>query len=134
ILRSCIMLFLLIFSCQENDDYVPIDDEPIQESPVNFDINIVPYPTLSEYNFFDGTISDLNPVYGVLPYDLINSLFSDYSKKKRFIWMPNGVSANYVSDHTSLDFPTGTVLIKNFYYNNILPDNNTKIIETRLMI
>lgn len=129
------MLVLLTFSCQEDNGYVPLDDDDqIQESPVNFDINLVPYPTLSEYNFFDGTISDLNPVYGVLPYDLITPLFSDYAKKKRFIWMPNGVSANYVDDHSSLDFPTGTILIKNFYYDNVLPSNSTKIIETRLMI
>src|SRR5690606_31832263 len=131
----CGMLVLLTFSCQEDESYVPLDDDdPIQESPVNFDINLVPYPTLSEYNFYDGTLSDLNPVYGVLPYDLITPLFSDYAKKKRFIWMPEGVSASYVSDYTSLDFPVGTVLIKNFYYNNVLPDNSTQIIETRLMI
>src|SRR5690606_30899617 len=45
-----------------------------------------------------------------------------------------GVSASYVSDYTSLDFPVGTVLIKNFYYDNVQPSNQKKIIETRLMI
>ncbi len=135
ILHTCVLLTVLVFSCQNDNGYVPIeDDDPIQESPVNFDINLVPYPTLSEYNFFDGTLSDLEPVYGVLPYDLLSSLFSDYAKKKRFIWMPDAVSANYVSDYSSLDFPTGTVLIKNFYYDNVLPGNTTQIIETRLMI
>ena len=29
----------------------------------------------------------LTPVYGVLPYELINPLFTDYSKKTRFVWM-----------------------------------------------
>jgi uncharacterized repeat protein (TIGR03806 family) len=135
ILRTYVVFISLAFSCQDDDSYVPLeDDDPVPESPVNFDINLVPYQTLSEYNFYDGTISDLNPVYGVLPYDLISPLFSDYAKKKRFIWMPDGVSAGYVSDYSGLDFPTGTVLIKNFYYNNVQPNNQKKIIETRLMI
>ena len=135
ILRTYVVFISLAFSCQDDDSYVPLeDDDPVPESPVNFDINLVPYQTLSEYNFYDGTISDLNPVYGVLPYDLISPLFSDYAKKKRFIWMPDGVSAGYVSDYSGLDFHTGTVLIKNFYYNNVQPNNQKKIIETRLMI
>src|SRR5690554_3498781 len=58
-------------------------------SPVNFEISEVPYDKLSDYNFYEGNLSDLSPVYGVLPYEPINSLFADYSRKKRFVWMPN---------------------------------------------
>lgn len=103
-------------------------------SPVNYNIDAFPYSTLSEYNFFEGTLKDLKPVYGVLPYSLNSSLFSDYAKKKRFVWMPDGSQANYVSDYTALDFPVGAILIKNFYYENVVPEGNTKLIETRLMI
>lgn len=106
----------------------------LEASPVNFDINNLPYPTLSEYNFFEGNIVELNPVYGVLPYELISPLFTDYAKKKRFVWMPTGEQSNYVSDSEIFDFPTGTILIKNFYYDNVLPENQTKMLETRLMI
>jgi len=131
-----IFLFsLAIFSCSNDDKIVPTDDDPIiQVSPVNFDINLVPYNTLVEYNFFEGTMSDLQPVYGVLPYDLITSLFSDYASKKRFIWMPDNVSANYINDYSIIDFPIGTMLIKNFYYETVLPSGNTRIMETRLII
>lgn len=123
---------LLLFSCSSDSEvYV---EEPILESPVNFDINSVPYQTLSEYNFFEGDMKNLSPVYGVLPYELITSLFTDYALKKRFIWMPADQKANYVSDGDIFNFPVGTVIIKNFYYNNMLPDNTTKILETRLMI
>ncbi len=103
-------------------------------SPVRFDINAVPYEKLSDYNFYEGNLADLSPVYGVLPYEPINTLFTDYAHKKRFVWMPYNVSATYVSDGDNLDFPIGTVLIKTFYYNNVLPTNTTKIIETRLLI
>jgi len=103
-------------------------------SPVNFDITQVPYPKLTDYNFFAGNIADQNPVYGVLPYEPISQLFSDYAHKKRFVWMPNGVKAEYVGDADPLNFPVGSVLIKGFFYNNVLPDNLTQIIETRLLI
>ena len=133
-----LIVCLTIFSCTSDDYYTPIPEpqeiEPEEISPVIFDIAEVPYQTLSDYNFFDGDLKDLSPVYGVLPYDLNSSLFSDYAKKKRFVWMPDDVSAAYVNDYSPLNFPIGTVLIKNFYYNNVQPANDTRIIETRLMI
>lgn len=131
---SIVLVFLLVLmsSCTKDDGYIGIDPEPI--SPVVFNIDSLPYDNLSEYNFFEGNIANLNPVYGVLPYDLNSALFSDYANKKRFVWMPKDSTAKYVNDYTSLDFPVGTILIKNFYYDNVLPDMSTKIIETRLMI
>jgi uncharacterized repeat protein (TIGR03806 family) len=133
------ILFVCIgfYSCASDDDYVQYpaqNPQPEPTSPVNFNIDEVPYQTLSEYNFFDGELNNLNPVYGVVPFELSSPLFSDYALKKRFVWMPNNVSATYVSDSDILDFPIGTVLIKNFYYDNVLPNYSTKIIETRLMI
>jgi uncharacterized repeat protein (TIGR03806 family) len=94
----------------------------------------VPYPKLSDYRFFEGDMKNQNPAEGVLPYEPITSLFTDYALKKRFVWMPSGVKANYVADNKILDLPVGSVIIKNFYYDNMLPDGNTKILETRLMI
>ena len=70
----------------------------------------------------------------VIPYEPISTLFTDYAKKKRFVWMPNNVQATYVADNEHIDFPVGTFLIKTFYYNSVQPDNNTRIIETRLML
>ncbi len=105
----------------------------ISPSPVVFNLNEVPYTNLSEYNFFEGDLKNLNPVNGVLPYDLNSPLFSDYAHKKRFVWMPIGMKSSYVNDYSPLNFPVGAVLIKNFYYENVLPDNTVKILETRLM-
>src|SRR5690606_40673996 len=79
-------------------------------------------------------ILEQSPVYGVLPYEPINALFSDYAHKKRFVWMPYNVKATYVADGDVLDFPTGSVLIKTFFYENVLPNNTTQNIETRLLI
>lgn len=108
--------------------------EPGQVSPVVMDLNAVPYQNLSDYKFFDGQMKNLSPAYKVIPYGLNSELFTDYAKKKRFIWMPAGVLAEYAGDAALLEFPTGTALIKNFYYTNVLPANTTRIIETRVMI
>jgi len=111
---------------------VTINVTPI--SPVVFDLAEVPYPKLTDYNFFEGTLADQLPVSGVLPYELISPLFTDYAHKKRFVWMPWNVKATYAGDGSLLNFPTSAVLIKTFFYENVLPDNSTKILETRLLI
>ncbi|WP_323787535.1 Ig-like domain-containing protein [Psychroserpens sp.] len=116
-------------SCSTEDVTVTVNPESV----VVYNPDEIPYQTLSEYNFFEGNLNDLDPVPGVLPYDLNSPLFSDYAHKKRFVWMPDGTIANYNSDHTPLDFPVGAMLIKNFFYDNVQPGNTTKIIETRLM-
>jgi uncharacterized repeat protein (TIGR03806 family) len=94
-----------------------------------------PYERLSAYQFFQGDMADLIPADRVLPYDLNSPLFSDYAHKARFVWMPEGTSARYTTDHV-LDFPLGTVLIKNFFYHNDETDltKGRRIIETRLLI
>ena len=119
----------IFFNCSMDEEYVHI-----AYSPVYFNLGAMPYANLSEYNFFQGEMKNLSPVYGVLPYELINPLFTDYAKKDRFIWMPEEQSAFYIGDSEILNFPIGTVLIKNFSYNGVAPENVRKNIETRLMI
>ena len=85
-----------------------------------------------EYQFFEGTLKNLKPNFGVIPYDLNASLFNDYSKKKRFVWMPNNTKATYINDNVPLDFPVGAILIKQsnnsrtpkFPANDLVSDKN----------
>lgn len=136
------IILIIYLSCSSDDPVVyteipvetPVEEEPV--SPVVIDFNAVPFPyaRLSEYNFFEGQIKEQRPSYKVIPYDLSSTLFTDYALKKRFVWMPSGSKATYTADGEILDFPSGTVLIKTFYYDNVQPDNSTKLIETRLMI
>ena len=124
-----------ICNAQNNDDcaVASVTINVLSNSPVNFDLDNIPYDNLSDYNFFEGELKNLTPTNGVLPYDLISPLFSDYAHKKRFVWMPTNAKAEYVDDHSAFDFPVGTVLIKNFFYENVQPNNDTVIVETRLM-
>lgn len=113
-----------------NEATVTISATPI----VSVDMMNVPYEKLSDYNFFVGNIIDQIPSLNVIPYEPVSSLFTDYAKKKRFIWMPSGVKATYDGDHNILNFPIGTFLIKTFYYNTIQPGDVTLMIETRVMV
>ena len=132
--NSLALIFVLVFitSCTKDDGY--IDTEAPKISPVTLDLSAVPYETLSEYNFFEGNMADLSPVYGVLPYKIISALFIDYANAKTFVWMPQGSKASYVNDYSVLDFPSGSILITTHYFENVLPLNATQMIETRLLI
>jgi uncharacterized repeat protein (TIGR03806 family) len=90
---------------------------------------------LSEYNFFTGRLADLQPASSVIPYDINSALFSNYAEKMRFIKLPDGSKANYTKKG-ALDFPKGTVIIKNFYYENDFrqPGRGRRILETRLLV
>jgi uncharacterized repeat protein (TIGR03806 family) len=90
---------------------------------------------LSEYNFFTGKLADLQPVSSVIPYDINSELFSNYAEKMRFIKLPDDSKAGY-TNKGALDFPKGTIIIKNFYYYNNFrrPAEGRKIIETRLLV
>ena len=115
------VLFSLIISGCLDSDAIVIPEKP--------------YDKLSEYHFFKGELANLEPSERVIPYDLNSPLFSDYAHKARFVWMPEGTGAAYVSDEV-LAFPEGTVLIKNFYFDNDETDasKGTQRIETRLLI
>ncbi|MGB1241879.1 MAG: SO2930 family diheme c-type cytochrome [Chitinophagales bacterium] len=119
-------ILLVMTNCSKENDIDP--------NAVQGDLNAIPYTNLSEYNLFKGEMANLEGNEGVLPYDLITPLFTDYAIKNRFIWMPDGETAKYMEDDKVVDFPVGTIIIKNFKYENVLPNNTTRIIETRLLV
>ncbi|MDH4471986.1 MAG: hypothetical protein QE487_05220 [Fluviicola sp.] len=125
-----VQIVVTIPSCQKDDP----DISPIGQSEVTVDLSTVPYPVLSDYKFFRGEMKYQIPSSDVIAYAPATPLFTDYALKKRFIWMPDGEKASYVADNKVLEMPVGTVLIKTFYYKNVLPNGATKIIETRLLI
>lgn len=118
-----LVLFLLLSQCKKDE----IDDGAIN----------IPdgkgHTLLSSYNFFEGEVANLipNSEAGVLPYDLNMPLFSDYALKKRFIYVPEGVSIPFDTSRI-LDLPEGSVLIKHFYY--VDANGIEDYVETRLLI
>jgi len=116
------LLLLLLFACQSKTEVQNYHGSK-------------PFEQLSDYRFFSGELSDLQPNEGVLPYDLNTPLFTDYAEKARFVWMPEGKTATY-NDTATFDFPEGAVLIKNFFYYTDArdPSKGKRIIETRLLV
>ena len=95
-------------------------------SPVTNPAPVSPIPDLlSETGCFDST-SPLIPTSGVIPYDINSPLWSDGAAKERYFAIPDGSQISLTNDGDFI-FPTGSVLIKNFYLN----DNP---IETRLLM
>jgi uncharacterized repeat protein (TIGR03806 family) len=90
---------------------------------------------LSEYNFFQQPLADLHPAKDVIPYDVNTPLFSNYAEKARFLKIPDGTTVIY-NDTSVLDFPQGSILIKNFYFPVDFrnPSKGRKILETRLLV
>lgn len=129
---NLIMGFSLIaFACKrESTSEVKIEAELVPEVANGK----LPYKRLSTYGFFKGEINRLLPAEDVIRYKPASSLFTDYALKSRYVYFPEGQKATLVSGN--LEFPEGTVIIKNFYYPIDFRESegDRRIIETRLMV
>lgn len=109
-----------------------------QKSPTDINFEQLPLKKLSDYGFYLGKMNALQPNGGVVLYEPIATLFTDYAFKKRFVWMPKGAAATFdvSKPDAALDFPDKTILIKNFYYPTDFskPEGDRRIIETRLLV
>ena len=90
---------------------------------------------LSDYGFFTGSLSAMNPSKRVIPYELNTPLFSDYAWKARFVYFPEGSTASYDPEEV-MAFPVGTHIIKTFYYPKDFrhPEKGRNLMETRILI
>ncbi|WP_421949700.1 SO2930 family diheme c-type cytochrome [Phaeodactylibacter xiamenensis] len=123
----CLMLTALLWQCRT---------APGNVGAVKFDPAAAPYPKLSDYAFFQAlSPNGAVPNAGVLPYEPITPLFTDYAHKARYVWMPDSVQATVDADGRIL-FPDHTVLIKTFYYpaDFARPEQDWDLIETRLLM
>ncbi|MEQ9517851.1 MAG: SO2930 family diheme c-type cytochrome [Parvibaculum sp.] len=111
-----------------------------QAAAVNLDVALAEKPAanLSDYGLFDNP-GALVPASGVVPYNLITPLFTDYAIKRRFIFVPEGEIAAFRGAGLP-DFPVGTILVKTFAYEagDGMPNDDgsedLRLIETRLLI
>lgn len=127
------IILLILSSCSKSEQqYIPISNTSTIN--VNVDLTQVPFAKLSDYHFFVGEMKNQNPATNVLSFEPASSLFTDYAKKKRFVWMPNGLKATFNGNNKVLELPVGAALIKTFYYDHVQPSNSTRIMETRIMI
>ncbi len=122
-MKKILKYFFVLFICT----YIySVDEELIlsQEFP----------DKLSDFRFFKDASAQV-PHDKVIPYELISTLFSDYSYKQRWVYVPNEKKAEYQEDWV-FDFPTGSALIKTFYYpiDERNPELGKNLLETRLLL
>lgn len=96
--------------------------------------------SLSESGAFTN-LSNLTPIDGLIPYDLVESFWSDGALKKRWIGIPNDGTHDTpeeqidYSENGNWNLPVGSVLVKHFEMP--LNENNpsiTKRLETRFSV
>jgi uncharacterized repeat protein (TIGR03806 family) len=99
------------------------------------------FPTLLSETGCFSSLAPLRPAAGVVPYDVNHPLWSDGTRKGRFIKLPSGASINFSTETSgasrlgTLDFPEDTVLIKNFMIPvRTATGTRNKLIETRFLV
>jgi uncharacterized repeat protein (TIGR03806 family) len=93
-----------------------------------------PPAQLSAWNLFEDA-SAQRPGARTLPYGVIAPLFSDYTQKRRFIYVPEGKTIGYEPSRL-WKLPEGSVLIKTFSYplDERSPEQGERLLETRLLV
>ena len=121
-MRSYKLVSLFLLFCSTS--ILGLDDESLRQGKF--------LQNLSGYGFFKDLKNQV-PAKNILPYQLKSQLFSDYTDKQRFIYVPNDSKFTFESDKV-FQFPVGTTLIKTFSYQNTSSSLETQLLETRLLI
>ena len=124
------LILIVVISCNKEEF-----NRDIEIPDFNFPKTVVFEDSLSSYEIFEGTPSNLTPTEDFELLELSSVLFTDYSHKQRLVKIPAGTQMTKSSDET-IDFPNGTILTKTFFYYNDERDTTLgkRIIETRLEI
>ena len=91
-----------------------------------------PPAELSGFGFFADAARQV-PAPGVLPFAPRTPLFTDFAEKRRFVYVPEGMSAAY-DPHEAFAFPVGSALIKTFAYEAADRPDGLRLVETRVLL
>lgn len=101
----------------------------------NVDAFVADCPNLSDYRLFEDPAEPRSAANDGIIYDLNTPLFTDYTSKYRFVFVPEDTQAAY-RDEAVFDFPVGTIIAKTFTIAQDLriADSAEELLETRLLI
>lgn len=124
------LTMVVIISCSREDF-----NRDIEIPDFNFPKTVTFQDSLSFYEIFTGTVSNLSPSEGFELLELSAVLFTDYSHKQRLVKIPTETQMTKASGD-AIDFPNGTILTKTFFYYHDERDTTLgkRVIETRLEI
>jgi uncharacterized repeat protein (TIGR03806 family) len=93
-----------------------------------------PRTSLAATSCFDLTTNPPRAAADLVPYDLNSPLWSDAALKRRWVRLPAGQTMGYAGQG-ALDFPTGTMVVKEFSYLQSPGDATTRRpVETRFLV
>ncbi|RME42604.1 MAG: hypothetical protein D6795_20760 [Deltaproteobacteria bacterium] len=117
---------------EPQEEYTPEEIEALcgaRPGGVNWGAFVVACPDLADYDLFADPTDPLSePNGGGIPYILTTPLFSDYTQKRRVVFVPPGGHVVY-DPVAPFHFPVGTIIAKTF----LAPDGSRPI-ETRLLV
>jgi len=116
---------LLVASCSgDGGETQPPADEPPATSTGELD----------EFGLFLDARKQV-PAEGVIPFDVISTLYADEAWKRRFVRIPEGKAIQYANEG-SWAWPDGSILVKTFSFpiDARDPSLGERLIETRLLI
>lgn len=123
-----------------NEPKNPFGTNPIEcETKVDGEINWTAIYNfncnkLSEYGLFKSIKNNVYTTHeDITPYHLNNTLFTDFTRKYRFILLPTGKKIDYIETDT-FNFPIGSTLIKIFALPEDVQKEPENILEVRLLI
>ncbi|APR78785.1 Hypothetical protein A7982_04132 [Minicystis rosea] len=118
-------------SSDTNGDAGPPDAGTVKPTPAP---EGKPWDTLAEWHLFTDD-HEQTPAEGVIPYDVVAPLFSDYTEKHRFLYVPPGKKIGY-RDTDRWELPVGAILVKTFAYPIDERDakKGLRLLETRLLV
>jgi len=124
-------IIALAIACSGDEEPEPEPTPPVVVNPAPVG---EPWDSLKEWGLFDDTVAQ-DPSSEVQPYEVIAPLFSDYTYKRRFAWIPDGTTVEYRDDDV-WGFPVGTILVKTFSYLKDYrdPSLGERLLETRLLV
>jgi uncharacterized repeat protein (TIGR03806 family) len=124
----------LIASCVVCGGAAACDAEETGIPPVSPPEGCESWDTLEEWHLFRDAAQQI-PNDGVVPYDVISPLYSDYAYKRRFLWLPPGAAIGYQPDD-AWDLPLGSIVVKSFSYATDARDLSLgeRLLETRLLV
>jgi len=93
-----------------------------------------PYAKLASWHLFRDARTQA-PNDRVEPFAITSPLFSDYTAKHRFFWIPEGTTITY-RDEGVWGFPVGAIIVKTFSYpvDARDPSLGERLLETRLLV